>query len=47
MAIRGFHAHIYFDADEIEQAKAPAAAARETFGAAVRQSENLAMSAFD
>ena len=35
MPIRGFHAHIYFDADEIEKAQALAAAAREEFGCLV------------
>ena len=30
--IRDFHAHIYFDASELDQAQALAAAAAETFG---------------
>lgn len=30
--IRDFHAHIYFDADQVEQAKALGATARDTFG---------------
>jgi DOPA 4,5-dioxygenase len=33
--IRDFHAHIYFDAGEIEAARALAAEARERFGVAV------------
>lgn len=33
--IQNFHAHIYFDPDEIEQAKALAGVARELFGVAV------------
>ncbi|ANY20902.1 Dopa 4,5-dioxygenase family [Tsuneonella dongtanensis] len=35
MAIRGFHAHIYFDAHELEQAQAFAAAAAAEFGCPV------------
>ena len=31
-AIRDFHAHIYFNADQLEQAQALAEAAREKFG---------------
>lgn len=31
MAIRGFHAHIYFDADELDAARALAEAARANF----------------
>ena len=31
-AIRDFHAHIYFDADQVEAAKALGAAARDKFG---------------
>ena len=31
MPIRGYHAHIYFDADEVEQARHFAARAREEF----------------
>ena len=34
-AIANFHAHIYFDADEVEQAEALAAAVRERFDVAV------------
>ena len=34
-AIRDFHAHIYFDADQVEQARALAGAARERFGVPV------------
>ena len=34
-AITDFHAHIYFDSTEVEQAQALAAAARERFGVAV------------
>ena len=34
-AIRDFHAHIYFDADELPRAQALAAAAREKFGVPV------------
>ena len=33
--IRDFHAHIYFDASELDRARALAAAARERFGVAV------------
>ena len=33
--IRDFHAHIYFDPDQLEQAQALAAAAKERFGVAV------------
>jgi aromatic ring-cleaving dioxygenase len=33
-AIRDFHAHIYFDPDEVEQARALGRAARERFGVA-------------
>ena len=33
--IRDFHAHIYFDADQLEQAQALAEAARERFGVPV------------
>lgn len=33
--IENFHAHIYYDADEVDRAKALAAAARERFGVAV------------
>jgi DOPA 4,5-dioxygenase len=33
--IRDFHAHIYFDADELERAQALAAAAQAKFGVAV------------
>lgn len=32
MSIRGFHAHIYFDADELEAARALAEAAKANFG---------------
>jgi DOPA 4,5-dioxygenase len=32
--IRDFHAHIYFDPDQVEQAKALGAAARDKFGVA-------------
>lgn len=32
MPIRGFHAHIYFDPDELPQAQTLAAAARAAFG---------------
>ena len=35
MPIRGFHAHIYFDPEQIEQARALAAAAHEAFGCPV------------
>lgn len=34
-AIRDFHAHIYYDREEVEQAKQLAAAAQERFGVAV------------
>ena len=34
-SIANFHAHIYFDADQVEQARALAEAARERFGVAV------------
>ncbi len=34
-AIRDFHAHIYYDPEEVERAKQLAAAARERFGLAV------------
>ena len=34
-AIRDFHAHIYFDADQLGRAQALAEAARERFGVAV------------
>jgi aromatic ring-cleaving dioxygenase len=33
--IENFHAHIYYDASEVEQAKALAAAVRDRFGVAV------------
>jgi aromatic ring-cleaving dioxygenase len=33
--IQDFHAHIYYDADEVERAKALAAAAQERFGVRV------------
>jgi len=33
--IRDFHAHIYFDAEQLEQAQALAAAAQERFGVSV------------
>lgn len=33
--IENFHAHIYFDPDEVDRAKAVAAAAQEVFGVAV------------
>ena len=33
--IKGYHAHIYFDADELETARAFAEAAREAFGVPV------------
>ena len=35
MTIRDFHAHIYFDPDELERARTLAEHARATFGAAV------------
>jgi len=35
LSIRDFHAHIYFDADELDQAQALAEAARAKFGVAV------------
>lgn len=35
MAIRGFHAHIYFDADELEAARTLAEAANANFGCPV------------
>lgn len=35
MPIRGYHAHIYFDPHELEQAQAVAAAARAAFGCPV------------
>jgi DOPA 4,5-dioxygenase len=35
MAIRGYHAHIYFNPDEIERARAVAAAAQAAFGCPV------------
>ena len=35
MAIRGYHAHIYFDAHEQERAQAVAEAARKATGCAV------------
>lgn len=35
MQIRDFHAHIYFDPDELDKAQALAKAARERFGVAV------------
>ena len=34
-AVRDFHAHIYYDADEVEQARALAARVQERFGVAV------------
>lgn len=34
-AIRNFHAHIYYDANEVDRAKALAANVRERFGVAV------------
>lgn len=35
MAIRGYHAHIYFDPDQLAEAQALAAAARAEFGVPV------------
>ena len=35
MAIRGYHAHIYFDVNELAEARALAEAARATFGCPV------------
>lgn len=35
MAIRGYHAHIYFDAPQIDEARALADAARKEFGCPV------------
>ena len=35
MAIRGYHAHLYFDPHEVEHARAVAAAARAAFGCPV------------
>lgn len=35
MAIRGYHAHIYFDVDELDAARALAEAARAQFGVPV------------
>ncbi|WP_341711342.1 DOPA 4,5-dioxygenase family protein, partial [Erythrobacter sp.] len=35
MAIRGYHAHIYFDPEEVETARAFAKAAHDAFGVPV------------
>lgn len=35
MAMRGYHAHIYFDRDEVERARAVAEAAQAAFGCPV------------